>query len=414
MTKGYKKEILRLKKKLVYLLIMVILASVFVCPTFAQVEVDDGYDYTRFKDAEVVLNVFNWGEYIADGSDDSLDAIKEFEELTGIDVNYTLFETNESLYTKLKSGAANYDVIIPSDYMIGKLINEDMLLKLDMDNIPNISKIGKEYQSLSYDPNNEYSVPYSWGTVGIIYNTTMVDEVVDSWEIMWNEKYKGEILMFNNSRDAFAIALKKEGLSLNPSTQEELDIAKEALIEQKPLVQAYVMDEVFDKMIGGEAAIAPYYAGDAITMIADNPDLAFAIPKEGTNYFVDALCVPKDSQNKEAAEMFINFMCETQVALATTEYIGYSSPQVESIELLSDEMKNSPISYPSAEVLATTETFNVLPDEMNKAMDEAWSQVKSSSETGNSWILPIVLIFAILVVVFMYVRKKMKRDRSQY
>ena len=403
-----------MKKTISFVLAIVLLSSTFVFPAFAAVEVEEGYDYTRFKDADITLNVYNWGEYISDGSDDSIHVIEEFENLTGINVNYTTYTDNESMYTKIKSGAADYDVIIPSDYMIGKMINEDMLLKLNMDNIPNMAKIGDEYLGLPYDPTDEYCVPYTWGVVGIIYNTTMVDEVVDSWDIMWDEKYEGNILMFRNSRDAFAIALKKAGLSLNPTSQEDIDLAKELLIEQKPLVQAYVMDEIFDKMGGGEAAMAPYYAGDAITMIADNPDLAFAIPKEGTNYFVDALCIPKESKNQEAAEMFINFMCETEVSLANTDYIGYSIPQSEAVAQLDDEVKNSPISYPSAEVLATTETFNVLSDELNSAMDTAWSQMVTSDEAANKLILPIVLLLCVVLVVIVFVSKSIKKKRNQY
>ena len=240
-----------------------------------------------------------------------MDILSAFTELTGIEVNYTTYDTNESLYAKLKSGGADYDVIIPSDYMIGKMINEGMLEKLNFDNIPNMAKIGEQYKGQEYDPNDEYSVPYTWGVVGLVYNKTMVDEAPTSWDAMWDEKYENSILMFNNSRDAFAIAAKRLGMSMNPTTVEEVNTIAEELKAQKSLVQAYVMDEIFDKMEGGEAALAPYYAGDAMTMMDENPDLGFAIPEEGTNYFVDAMCIPAGSKNKEAAEMFINYMCET-------------------------------------------------------------------------------------------------------
>ncbi|MDO5603166.1 MAG: spermidine/putrescine ABC transporter substrate-binding protein, partial [Oscillospiraceae bacterium] len=327
---------------------------------------------------------------------------------------YNTYDTNENLYAKLKTGGANYDVIIPSDYMIGKMIKEDMLEPLDFANIPNYSMIGSAYKNMPYDPQNAYSVPYTWGVVGIIYNTTMVDTTVDSWDIMWDEAYKGQILMFNNSRDAFAIAAKKAGLSMNPTTVEDVKAMAELLKKQKPLVQSYVMDEIFDKMEGGEAAIAPYYAGDAITMIGENPDLAFAIPKEGTNYFVDAMCIPKGCKNKEAAEMFINFMCETEVALANNEFIGYSTPQTEAAKLLPEELQNSPIAYPSAEVLANTETMVVLSDEINAAMDKEWSNIRSFDEGKNLYFLPLILLVAVCVIALCVWRKKVKKERNNY
>ncbi|MEG0306214.1 MAG: extracellular solute-binding protein, partial [Oscillospiraceae bacterium] len=227
-------------------------------------------------------------------------------------------------------------------------------------------------------------------------------------------RYTNNILMFNNSRDAYAIAAKKLGMSMNPSTPAELKILNEELKTQKHLVSAYVMDEIFDKMGGGEAALAPYYAGDAMMMIKDNPDLAFCIPEEGTNYFVDAMCIPKGSRNKEAAEMFINFMCETDVALANCEFIGYSTPQLDAMQLLPDEIKNSPIAYPSAEVLEKTETMNVLSDEMNTAMDLAWSEMKSFDENGNGWLIPVMLGIMLLFTAYGFYRKAMKRRRNQY
>ncbi|MDL2218918.1 ABC transporter substrate-binding protein [Ruminococcaceae bacterium OttesenSCG-928-O06] len=345
------------------------------------VEVEPGYDYERFADAGITLNVYNWGEYISDGTDgESMDVNAEFEALTGIKVNYTTFDTNEAMYAKLKSGGASYDVIIPSDYMIGKMASEDMLAPLDFANIPNFELIGEEYKNQAYDPDNLYSVPYTWGYVGIIYNTTMVDDVVDSWDILWDEKYAGDVLMFDNSRDAFAIALKRMGESMNPTTTSQIDHAAVELSAQRRVVQAYVMDQIFDKMEGGEAALAPYYAGDAITMIEENPDLAFAVPKEGTNYFVDAMCVPAGSANKEAAEMYINFMCETAVAVENCLAIGYSTPQVRAEVALPDDVKNNPIAYPPVEVLDNTETFTVLSDELNAYMDKAWSDMRAAPQ----------------------------------
>ncbi len=381
----------------------------------AGVDIAPGYDYTRFMDDGIVLNVYNWGEYISTGTDgESMDVNAEFEALTGIRVNYTTFDTNEALYAKLKSGGANYDVIIPSDYMIGKMINEDMLSPLNFANIPNYGMIGDAYKNQTYDPANTYSVPYMWGYVGIIYNTTMVDGTVDSWDILWDETYSGNILMFDNSRDAFGIAAKKLGMPINPTTDAEINQQASELAAQKPLVQAYVMDQIFDKMEGGEAAVAPYYAGDAITMMEENPDLAFAIPKEGTNYFIDAMCVPKDSTNQEAAEMYINFLCETQVSMANSLYIGYSTPQEDAEEAMPEEVKNNPIAYPSAEQLANMETFNVLPDELNTQMDKAWSDMRGGTEAGNGWLIPVFLAVAIALVVIIVWRSKAKKKRNEY
>ncbi|MBQ8611866.1 MAG: ABC transporter substrate-binding protein [Oscillospiraceae bacterium] len=401
-----------MKKSLAFFLAVLLMAVFFVPAAGAQVTVEEGYDYTRFAGEDVTLNVYNWGLYISDGTDDSMDVVKEFEELTGIRVNYTTFDTNESLYSKLKSGGGEYDVIIPSDYMIGKMIREDMLEKLDFANIPNYAMIGDAYKTEEYA---EYSVPYTWGVVGIVYNTTMVDDPVTSWESLWDPRYTGQILMFNNSRDAYAIASKKLGLSLNPADESEVALATEELKAQKSLVQAYVMDEIFDKMEGGEAALAPYYAGDALIMIEENPDLAFCIPVEGTNFFVDAMCIPKGCKNKEAAEMFINFMCETEIALANTEFIGYSTPQTEAVARLPEELKNSPIMYPSEDVMATTEIFSVLPEELAQAMDKQWSDVRSYDESGSSrYMIPIVLVLTVAVIILILRNRAIKRFRDDY
>lgn len=248
------------------------------------------------------VNVYNWGEYMPDGVDGSVDLIEKFEQETGIKVNYKEYDSNETLYAELKPGNTSYDVIIPSDYMISRMIEEDMLEKLNFDNIPNYANIMDAYKNtedVQYDPTGEYSVPYTWGTVAIVYNKTMVDEPVDSWDIFWDEKYAGQILMFDNSRDAFGIALKKLGYSQNTTNEAELEAAAEELKKQKPLVQAYVMDQIFDKMGNGEAAVAPYYAGDIITMMAENPDLAYALPKEGTNRFVDAMAIRRAPRIKK-------------------------------------------------------------------------------------------------------------------
>lgn len=406
-------------KKLVCMFLCALVLCSSAVPVFAAeeemlVQVSKDYDWTRFADDNITLNVYNWGQYIADGTEGSIDVIKEFEKLTGIKVAYLNYDTNESLYAKMSSGGADFDVIVPSDYMIGKMAREGMLAPLNYDNIPNAKGVGEQYRHQTYDPDDLYSVPYTWGVVGIVYNTTMVEEEVTSWDIMWDPYYTGEILMFNNSRDAFAIAAKKLGMSLNPQTIEEVERIAQELKDQKMVVQAYVMDEIFDKMGGGEAAIAPYYAGDAITMIADNPDLAFAIPEEGTNYFVDAMCIPATSKKKEAAEMFINFMCEPEVAAENCNFIGYSTPITAVWEQLDDEIKYSPIAYPDAEVLANTESFSVLPDEINQAMDQQWSMMKSYNEGGSGWMILVFMAAAVSLNIFVLWRKYHKRKRENY
>ena len=378
------------------------------------ITVSGDYDWDRLAAENITLNVYNWGLYISDGSDESVDVLSAFEELTGIHLNYTTFDSNESLYAKMKSGGASYDVIVPSDYMVGRLIAEDMLAPLDYDNIPNIAAIGEEYLGWDFDPGNTYSVPYMWGTTGLIYNTTMVEEAPTSWSALWDVQYANNVLMFNNSRDAYAIAAKKLGLSLNPASVEEVDTVMQELQAQKSVVQAYVMDEIFDKMEGGEAALAPYYAGDALTMIADNPDLAFVHPEEGVNFFVDSMCIPATSRNKEAAEIFINYMCETSVGAANCDYIGYSTPLTAVWEQLDDDLKYSPIAYPGEEVMSKAEVFTTLPDDVNAEMDAQWSEMKSYDENGNGWMVILFLVAAVLLSGFNIWRKVHRKMRDEY
>ncbi|NCE63256.1 spermidine/putrescine ABC transporter substrate-binding protein [Pseudoflavonifractor sp. 524-17] len=318
------------------------------------------------------VNVFNWGEYI----DESL--LETFEEQTGIKVNYKTFPDNETLYSTLQSSMGEYDVIIPSDYMIARMIDEEMLERIDLNNIPNYEKISDSYKHLDYDPGNEYSVPYTWGTVGLIYNTTMVSEAPTSWKALWDEQYKGQILMFDNSRDCIGIALKVLGYSFNTTDEAQIKEAVDLLIEQAPLVQAYVMDQIFDKLEVGEAAMGPYYAGDAITMMESNPDLAFVLPEEGANLFVDAMCIPKGAPNKENAEAFINFMCSDEAAVANCEYIGYSTPSDSAREKLEPELAQNPIAYPDEETLSRCETFINLPEEILKLYDSEWLRLKGA------------------------------------
>ena len=378
------------------------------------ISVSGDYDWTRFAGQNITLNVYNWGEYISSGSDGSVDVVAAFEELTGIHVNYTTFDSNESMYAKLKSGAASYDVIIPSDYMVAKMIDEEMLLPLNYDNIPNFALIDEQYRNPDYDPENAYTVPYMLCTTGIIYNTTMVDQAPTSWADLWDEQYAGNILMFNNSRDAYAIAAFKEGKSVNPATTDEVDEVMEQLKTQKPLVQAYVMDEIFDKMIGGEAAIGVYYSGDAITMIGDNPDLAWVFPEEGSVLSVDCMCIPATSQNQEAAEMFINFMCEVDVGTANAEYIGYTTPSTAVWEQLDDELKYSEIAYPSEEIAAKEQVFTALSEEVNSELDVKWSEMKSYDEGGSGYLFLLLLLAMVVLACFNIWRKMRRKVRNMY
>lgn len=379
--------------------------------------VSDPDYYTRFKGKGISINVYNWGEYISDGADEgTLDVNREFEELTGIKVNYTNYATNEELYAKLKGGAASYDVIIPSDYMISKMIKEGMIQKLDFDNIPNFSYIMDNFRNLEYDPENDYSVPYTWGTVGIIYDTTMIDIPADEidWDLLWNEDYADQILMFDNPRDAFAIAEIMQGYSLNTENPEELAAAARKLTEQKSIVQGYVMDEVFDKMEAGDALIAPYYAGDALTILAENEDLNFVVPKSGTNLFIDAMCIPSTARQKEAAEMYINFMCEPDIAYANIDYICYSTPHQAAYEMLDEDVQNSSISYPDDEFVANkTTVFVNLSDEANKTMQDLWTEMKSAEDdNSNRFFVPVFLIICIGIIAFVLIRRRVKNKKD--
>lgn len=323
------------------------------------------------KQERKVVNVYNWGENIDEG------IFKIFEERTGIKVNYTTYESNEQLYAVLKMGGTNYDVIIPSDYMISRLIEEGMLEKLNFDNIPNFANIDDRYKNLEYDPTNEYSVPYTWGIVGLIYNTSMIDDEITSWSALFNPKYAGQILQFDNSRDAMATALFYLGYSVNTTNEAELYEAYELLVRQKPILQGYVMDQIYDKLEGGEAAIGPYYAGDALLMMENNPDLAFVVPEEGTNLFVDAMCIPKGAANKENAELFINFMCDTEIALRNMAVTCYATPVRTAYEALDEETRNNEIMFPKDDVLNRCEIYKNLPQATLNLYDELWVKLKS-------------------------------------
>ena len=377
--------------------------------------VEDPDYYTRFRDAGISINVYNWGEYISDGSDEgTLDVNAEFTKLTGIKVNYSTYATNEELYAKLKGGGVNYDVVIPSDYMISRMIREDMLLPIDFSNLPNMQYVMDKFKNPAYDPEQKYSAPYTWGTVGIIYDKTAIDPTDMDWDILWDEQYADRILMFDNPRDAFAIAESLLGYSLNTEDPEKLEAAARKLTAQKHVVQAYVMDEIFDKMGAGEALLAPYYAGDAITLMDEYDHLDFAFPKSGTNLFFDAMCIPKSARQKEAAEMYINFMLEPDIAYATTTYIGYSTPNEGAYEKLSEEEQENEISYPPDEFLENkTMVFQNLSDEANLKMQTLWTEMKSSEdEVRNQWIVPLFMLACVLLSIGILIRRYIKKKKD--
>ncbi|MBR3737635.1 MAG: spermidine/putrescine ABC transporter substrate-binding protein, partial [Eubacterium sp.] len=342
-------------KKMISLLCSAIVALNAFSPAFAYAEdkyfTDEQIEYYKNLGLKgTTVNVYNWGDYISDGSDGSMDVVKEFERLTGANVNYTNFESNENMYSKLVGGGVSYDVIVPSDYMIERLIEEKMLLELDYDNIPNMKYISDEYKNLFFDPEQKYTVCFNVGLTVLIYNKKLVKEKPDSWSVIWDEQYKDKVLMFNNSRDAFAIAQQILGQDLNTTDEADWVEAAELLAKQKDAVNpVYVMDEVFNLMESGEYAFATYYSGDYELMIENNPDLGFCFPKEGVNEFFDAFCVPKCSKNKKGAEAFINFMHEPQVAFDNAEYIFYASPNTTVSNNEESSLYGSKAVYPEEE-----------------------------------------------------------------
>lgn len=357
----------KVKKVLFRRVIPAVICAVFVFGGFYYAQ-----ESTMMNSEKVV--VYNWGEYL------DPEVLTLFEQETGIDVVYEEFETNEILYPKISSGAIAYDVICPSDYMIQRMIENNLLAEINFDNIPNVKNIGKDYmeQSRQFDPENKYSVPYCWGTVGILYNKTMVDEPITSWSVLWDEKYKDNILMQDSVRDAFGVTLKYLGYSLNSTDLDELTEARDLLIKQKPLVQAYVIDQVRDKMIGNEAAIGVIYSGEAIYTQMENPDLEYVIPEEGSNIWIDSWVIPKNAENKENAEKFINFLCTPEIALMNFEYITYSTPNSEARKLIEDEaIRNSEIAFPDLSKYDNLETFQYLGTEADQTYGELWNQVKS-------------------------------------
>ena len=366
------------------------------------------------------VNVYNWGQYNADGSDGSVDIIAAFEErYPNIHVNYSTYDSNEIMYTKLAAGGITVDVIIPSDYMVARMIEEDMLLELNFDHIPNYQYIDENFKNMPHDPENKYSVPYTWGTVGIIYNSKYVDEAdLVGWELLWNEKYADKILMFDNSRDAFGIAAYLLGYDVNTTDEEELRACADKLAEQEPVVQQYVMDQIYDLMENEEAWIAPYYVGDYMTMAEENEYLCFYLPEnQGFNLFVDAMCIPKCAQQKEAAELFINFLCEPEIAAANMDWVGYSVPLSAAKEYMDPELVEDPILYPSDEVLSHGTAYANLDPAVTRFVEGLFLEVRirnasqDTTQTVMRW-GGIVLAAAAFVWAGVYGVKTVRRKRK--
>ena len=333
------------------------------------------------QNQKVTLNIYNWGQNMADGSDDTMDIVAAFEEkYPYIDVNLTYYTANEELYSKLSTGGVTVDLIIPSDYMIARMINEDMLLELDFDNIPNYANVDEAFKNTAYDPENKYSVPYTWGTVGIIYNSKYVDEAdVTGWELLWNEKYAGKILMFDNSRDAFGVTQYLLGYDVNTTDKAELQACADKLTEQRPVLQQYVSDQIYSTMENEEAWIGVYYAGDCMVMMDNNEDLRFYLPEDqGFNLFIDAMCIPTCCQEKEAAELFINFMCDPEISGANMDYICYGSPIVGARDYMDEYLAQSEVVYPPEEILANGTSYSFLPEEISRFVEGLFMKVRNS------------------------------------
>lgn len=365
------------------------------------------------------VNVYNWGEYISDGSDGSMNVVKEFERLTGAKVNYTNFESNENMYSKLAGGGVSYDVITPSDYMVERLIDEGMLLKIDYSNIPNFKYIKDDCKSLYFDKNNEYTVCFNTGRTVLIYNKKLVKEKPDSWSVLWDKQYRGKVLMFNNSRDAFAIAQAMLGQDFNSTNEQDWVDAAQLLAKQKDEVNpVYVMDEVFNLMESGEYAFATYYAGDYVLMLENNDDLGFCFPKEGVNEFYDAFCIPSCAQNKKGAEAFINFMHEPEVAFENEEYIYYASANSEVEANEDSSLFGNEAVYPDYK--PESQFFKNLPQNILEVQSTLWSKVKSGQLSTNSKaqdkkIYTISLALAVIVVIiliFSFIKRKLKEKEQ--
>ena len=366
-----------MKKIFTLLLSLTLLFSVCGCEyAYKYFDLELRAEYSK-ELAGTQLTIYNWGEYISDGSDDMIDVNAEFEKLTGIKINYLTFESNETMYSQIKSGGVTYDIIIPSDYMVERLIKENELQKIDMRKITNYDLIDKKYKNVFFDKNNEYSVPFNVGLVGIIYNKKHTGENIEhSWNVLWDKKYKDMTLNFNNPRDAFMTAQMLLGKDLNSTNKTDWDEAADLLKRGKENLQSYVMDEVYGKMETGEASIAPYYAGDFLTMYDTNDDLAFFYPKEGTNIFIDSVCIPKTAKNYEAALMYINFLLEPQIATANAEYIGYASPNTAVINNPDYYYYQNEILYPDEKTLPKVQYYHDIKDEIRMYYEMLWCDVK--------------------------------------
>ncbi len=369
---------------------------------------------------KTVINVYNWGMNIADGSDDTMDIIAEFERrYPDIKVNYSTYESNEVLYSKLKNGGISVDVIIPSDYMIERMIKENMLLPLEFDNIPNFQYVDQQFRDPSFDPEGAYSVPYTWGTLGILYNTRYVDAATveeQGWNVLWNERYAGKILMIDNPRDAFGIAQYLLGYDVNTTDEAQLRACAEKLAQQKPLVQQYVMDQIYSTMQNGEAYLAPYYAGDCMLMMQENEDLAFYLPEDqGFNLFTDAMCIPTCCEEKEAAELFINFLCDPEVSGANMDYICYGSPISAARDYMDEELAQSPIVYPSAEIQAKGTAYGYQLEETTRLVESLYQQATKTGtnapgEEGASPVPYVIVGVSVCAVAAgLLLRKRKKR-----
>jgi len=347
--------------------------------TAVAVFVGCGFLIFGLRNNKTTINVYNWGQYISDGQDGTLDVIAEFERrYPQYDVQYSTYDSNEVMYSKLANGGITVDLVIPSDYMIARMIQENMLLELNFENIPNYENIDPSFRNKDFDPDNRYSVPYTWGTVGILYNTKYVDEAdVTGWELLWNEKYKGHILMFGNSRDAFGITQYMLGYKVNTDNKTELEHCARELEKQEPLLQNYVMDEIFSIMENGEAWIAPYYAGDCYEMICNNPDLAFYFPQEqGFNIFIDAMCIPSCAKEKDGAECFINFLCDPYISGSNLGALGYSTPIEAAKQYMDPDMVSSPLCYPDAATIINATSFAYLPEDITRYMDSLFMEIR--------------------------------------
>ena len=370
------------KKWLAVLGIVLVLAVLFLSggeeAAVEEGEEDDGYvAYVTMPEHPVpmtgeTISVYNWGDYI------DPDVIDVFEAETGIRVIYETFETNEDMYAKIAMGGSSYDVIIPSDYMVERMIREELLQKVNWSNIPNVANIDPRFMNESYDPEAAYSVPYTWGTMGILYNTETVLEKPDGWDVLLDEEYAMDMFMLNSPRDTLGIALVMNGFDLNSTKADELKIAQDMLIAQKPIVLAYVVDEVKDKMIAGEASVAMVWSGDATYCMSESDELDYVLPPEGSNIFYDSMCIPHNARNVSGAEKFIDFMCRADVAAMNYQYVGYAIPNSAAIELMGTEEYNaSPVNNPPQEALDNCQVFKYLGDEQ-RIYDQVWTEVISA------------------------------------